>query len=503
MGKKPNVLFIMTDQQRADTIASLGNSHIHTPNLDRLARRGISFSKAYSNCPVCVPARYVIRTGREPSTIGIYSNSAPQLRESQPEKMEDRCGPYLARSMKKMGYRTFGIGKFHSSPWNEDLGYDVHIHSEEMYGSQKQREMDGFASFIAKEHPEFDYVETLMGERTEMYYMPQMSPQPAESTVESWAADRAVEQIKKDDEQPYFGLVSFIGPHPPLAPPLPFNRMYDPDRMPNPEKGTKEIDEMDEQIGWMNHAVFAEEINNPHARMLKSRYYGEISFIDQCLGKILDAVDASEDPDNTVICFFADHGDHMGDHGGWQKESFFDASCRIPFLVSWPNKLPSETISQELVSLVDLFGIATEAAGAPETRDGINVFKMLEGGEAPREYLSGLYEAPGSRLFKIMVRDKDWKYIFMANGGREQLFNMTQDPNEKQQLINENPEVAKLMRDRAVSILKESGLQKALDGDSLKKFPFSPRKLQRIYQFDSSRGVTGFPEKPEDALASL
>ena len=118
-------------------------------------------------------------------------------------------------------------------------GMSSHLHSEELYGSPDQRRRDGFAGWIERQHPEFDYIEMLMGERTEMYYMPQVSPLPADLTVERWAADRAVEQIQVKDDRPYFGFVSFIGPHPPFAPPLPFNRMYDPDRMPDPVRGDR------------------------------------------------------------------------------------------------------------------------------------------------------------------------------------------------------------------------------------------------------------------------
>jgi len=172
----PNILFVMTDQQRFDTIAALGNTGIYTPNLDRLVRRGLSFTRAYSTCPVCVASRYTIRTGRREPVTGIYANMRPDLVAGQPEAMEERCGPYLARTLRSRGYRTFGIGKFHASPWDEDLGYDVHLHSEELYGSPEHRSRDAYAAFIAREHPEYDFIECLMGERTEMYYMPQMSP---------------------------------------------------------------------------------------------------------------------------------------------------------------------------------------------------------------------------------------------------------------------------------------------------------------------------------------
>ncbi len=498
--EQPNILFVMTDQQRFDTIAALGNRHIYTPNLDRLVERGVTFTQAYSTCPVCVAARYTLRTGYQPPTTRIFSNRRSAPVAGQPEAMEDRCGPYLARTMQRLGYRTFGIGKFHTQPTYEDLGYDVHLHGEEMYATPEERRRDAYASWIAREHPAYDFVETLMGERTEMYYMPQMSPQPARVTVESWAAERAVEQIHARDGRPYFGFVSFIGPHPPFAPPLPFNRMYDPDRMPNPVRGDLATDRMDEQIPWMNHLIWAEDINDSHARVLKARYYGEISFIDWCLGRILDAVDARGDAENTLICFFADHGDHLGDHHAWQKESFFEAACHVPYLLSWPARLPRDTRRDDLVCLTDLFGIATHAAGATETRDGIDVLGLLAGESPPRDAVIGMYEEPGTPHFKVMARDRQWKYIFMANGGREQLFDLASDPNELQNCAASRPDVAVRLRAVATQACDTPGARDALDAHGLRAFEYRDRPRERIYQFDRSRGVTGFPDRPQDVL---
>ena len=500
---KPNVLYVMTDQQRFDTIAALGNEHIYTPNLDRLVRRGVTFANAYSTCPVCVPARYTIRTGCEPPTTRVFSNRRSDPVQGQAATMEGRCGPYLPRTMSRLGYRTFGIGKFHTQPWNEDLGYEVHLHSEEMYGSPEQRLADGYAGWIAREHPQFDYIEALMGERTEMYYMPQVSPLPQELTVERWAADQAVEQIDADDDRPYFGFVSFIGPHPPFAPPLPYSRMYDPDRMTNPSRGSIEVDHMDEQIPWMNRLIWADDLNDSHARVLKARYYGEISYIDDCLGRILDAVEARQDADNTLICFFADHGDHLGDHRAWQKESFFEQAAHIPFLLSWPKQLPMDEKRDDIVCLTDLFAIATGAAGATETRDGVDVLGAIEGSTPPRPYLIGMYGEPGTPTFKVMVRDAEWKYVFLANGDREQLFSMTEDPMELENRANSMSGVATSMREIAASACRMPGAQDALDGAGLKTFPYQERPRNRIYQFDRSRGVSGFPDRPEDVLRTF
>jgi choline-sulfatase len=498
---QPNVLFIMTDQQRFDTIAALGNSDIYTPNLDRLAHRGVSFTNAYSSCPVCVPARYTIRTGCEPHTTRIFQNGRPQLLAGQPPSMTARCGgAYLAQTMKTLGYRTFGVGKFHTQPWNEQVGYDVHLHSEELYGTPEQRRGDAFANWIATAHAEYDFIEGLMGERTEMYYMPQMSPMPASVTVEGWAASRAVEQIGVSDSRPYFGFVSFIGPHPPIAPPIPFNRLYDPDRMSNPARGEREVDHMDEQIPFMNYAIWAEDVNDSHARVVRARYYGEITYIDDCIGRILDAVEKRGDAENTLICFYSDHGDHLGDHTAWQKETFFDVSCHVPFLLSWPAKLAAGKRCGELTALTDLFGIATTAAGKPQLRQGVDALGVIEGTAKPRTDLFGYYGEPGTPLFKIMVRNGAWKYIFMANGGREQLFNLQEDPRELTNAVSTHSEVAGRMRATATKACDRAELREAMDGGGLRAFPFRARELKRIYQFDRSRGVTGFPKRPEDVL---
>ena len=502
MANRPNILFIMTDQQRFDTIAALGNEQVYTPNYDRLVRRGVTFTNAYSTCPVCVPARYTIRTGCEPPKLRIFTNGHSDPTPGQAATIEGRCGDYLPRTLQKLGYRTFGIGKFHTQPWDEDLGYEFHSHSEELYGSPDQRSRDGFAGWIAREHPEFDYIEALMGERTEMYYIPQVSPLPAELTVERWTADRAVEQLEQHDDRPYFGFVSFVGPHPPFAPPVPFNRMYDPDRMPGPVRGDPATDHMDEQIPWMNHIIWAEEINDPHARVLKARYYGEISYIDDCLGRILDAVEAHGDADDTLICFFSDHGDHLGDHRAWQKESFFEQAAHIPFLVSWPAQLPADARREDLVCLTDLFGIATHAAGATEIRDGIDVLGVVDGTAPPRDAIIGMYGEPGTPVFKIMVRDAAWKYIFFANGGGEQLFDMQNDPQELHNVVADYPDVTQKLRARAGAACDVPGAADALDAAGLRTFPYRDRPRNRIYQFDRSRGVAGFPERPEDALNS-
>jgi len=488
---RPNVLYIMCDQFRFDCIAALGNPIVRTPNLDRLAARGAVFENAYSTCPVCVPARYTIRTGREPAVTGCYWNAVPEAMDGQAENMEARCGDYLARTMSRLGYRTFGVGKFHAHPDPyEDLGYEIQMHTEELWDTQECRMKDAYASFMHREHPEYDHIHQLHGERTNMYYVPQMSPFPPELTVEGFVAGKAVQQLEKDDKRPYFGFVSFVGPHPPCAPPAPYHMLYDPDDIPNPILGDPETDHMDEEIPTMNYSIWADGINDFGARNLRSRYLAEITYIDDCIGKILDAVEQRGDGDNTLIAFFSDHGDGLGDHHMWQKENYFEQATRVPFLVSWPGQITPGR-RQDLVCLTDLFGLATAAAGAEEIRDGISLWNVLQGGEG-REHLFAVHGKPGTLYFKCMVRMGDWKYIFMANGDREQLFNLKEDPME---LVNRAQEGCGAFRRIAENECRRAGLRAALEDGHMRTFPFRQWSRNRIRQFDRSFGEYDFTTK--------
>ena len=270
--------------------------------------------------------------------------------------------------------------------------------------------------------------------------------------------------------------------------------------MPDLVYGSVEEDHLDEEIPFMRYAIWADAINPALARIVKARYYGEISYLDHCLGRILDAVEARPNSENVLICFFSDHGDLMGDHHGWQKQNFFEAACRVPFLLSWPALLPAGAMRDELISLADLFGIATEAAGECDVREGTNVLKMLRGECAPRDYLIGMVEPPGSHDFKLMVVTDEWKYIFMANGGREQLFNLRRDPKELSNCVASDSKIRNDLHALGVQACQVPGAMDALDSDELRTFPFRERPRTRIYQFDQSRGVVGFPDAPQNAL---
>jgi choline-sulfatase len=482
---QPNILFVMTDQQRFDTISALGAPIVRTPNLDRLVARGIACTNAYTTCPVCVPTRYTMMSGCEPSSTEWLTNWAPAT------SVRARCGPYLPEVLATRGYRTWGLGKFHTEPRLEPLGFDLQEYSEELWPTEQEFLADDYVTWLRARAPAFHHLEQVHGERTDMYYVPQLRPMPQELCVESWLTGRALEEMKRSDPRPWFGLVSFVTPHPPVAPPIPYNRRYNPDEMPNPVLGDPAVDAADDYLGWMNHAVWAEDISAGQARQIRARYYGSIEFVDDCIGRILDAVEQRPDADNTLICFFSDHGDHLGDHRAWQKESFFEASCRVPFLVSWPRRLPAGQRFNGLTALTDLLGLVSSASGEPVLRDGQNLLASIRGETAARESLIGLYGTPGTRLFKCMVRREQWKYIWLANGGRELLFNLETDPSETHNVIATEPTVAARLRAEAEGTLAAREFTRAaLDGPKFRALPFAPFPRQRIKQF--ARGITDF-----------
>jgi arylsulfatase len=343
-----------------------------------------------------------------------------------------------------------------------------------------------------REHPEYSHVEQLHGERTDMYYMPQTSPFPKELKVEAFVADKVIDLLDQKDDRPWFGFVSFVGPHPPFTPPIPYNRMYNPDSMTNPVVGQPETDLMDEQLVWMNRLIWADEINDFLARGAKSRYYGQISFIDACIGRILDKVESMDDPDNVLICFFSDHGDHLGDHRSWQKESYYEQATHIPFLLSLPKRYEGNTQCESLVCLTDLFAIATAVSGDCETRDGNNIIGMLDGTVLPRDFLFACYGRPGTPLFKFMVRFGEYKYIFISNGNRRQLFNLKNDPNELNNLADIEVEKLNELHETAHGYAYRQGLYQAFDGDNFKIYPYTQRPFERINQMSYDLGVTDF-----------
>ena len=449
MSTKPSVLLIHCDQLRADVLGCYGHPFVKTPNLDRLASRGAVFENAYTQTPVCVPARQNLLTGRHSWELDLLEN------RPEPEGKF----PHLAELLGEAGYQTIALGKMHFHPARTSHGFQVMELSEEI---PRRREDDEYLGYLAGKG--FGFVREPHGQRHETYYEPQVSALPAEHTTTAWTAERGAAHLRRcaQEKQRFFCKVGFIKPHPPFEPPAAFARMYDPKELPEPPRCAEDLDPKDHYLLLQDKSKWRERTADDKMECLRSRYYGLVTFIDQEIGQICDALDESDVWDETLVVFTADHGELLGDHYHWGKRSFFEGSARIPLLMVWPGHVPAGVRLAGPVVTQDLFTTILSACevGCPDGVYGVDLLGGVRGEASwPRRSVVGEYgflEGPGggsrspasqgarrAPSLKFMWREDNWKYIYMVNGRREQLFDLSQNRDEVEDLAEKRPDLCR------------------------------------------------------------
>ncbi|NJL31350.1 MAG: sulfatase-like hydrolase/transferase [Phycisphaerales bacterium] len=418
---QPNILFLFTDMQRADTIHALGNAVIQTPNLDRLVREGTSFTNAYSPCPVCVPARCCMHYGLYPQKTGLFDNG---------KMMEDNGASY-PQVLGEHGYRTHAIGKCHFTPEHRALrGYQSRQIQEEI---QSKPESDDYIAWLRDNN--YDYYES-HGARGEMYYIPQISSLPAHAHPTQWIGDESVRHIRENSGkgQPWLLFSSFIHPHPPLAPPKPWHRLYRSPDMPMPI-----VPEHSQELQvWINrnqnrYKYRDRGIDDNLVRLIKAYYYACISFVDYQIGRIMHELEATGQLENTLVLFASDHGEFLGDLNCFGKRSMHDASARVPMIIRFPQRYPAGTRCDTAVSLVDIYPTILAACGITQQNiklDGIDVASVVSGAQDRRTVFSQFRTAAEGIYMAV---NRDWKYVYSAGDIKEFFFDRQSDP---QELIN-------------------------------------------------------------------
>lgn len=416
-----NILHLFTDQQRFDAIAAHDNPHIKTPHIDRLVREGVSFQRAYSPSPECVPARACMITGRYPGRTGCHSNA-----EAMPPESE---GSFMQR-LRDAGYRTHGIGKCHFSPDVHALrGFQTRETQEEI---PKTREEDDYARQLVDKG--YDWVMEPHGIRGEMYYIPQPSLLPEHEHPTHWVGTHSVAFIedRKDPDQPWYLYSSFIHPHPPFAPPVPWHKLYRGPDMPLPDIP----EDLDELVCFINRQQNRYKYRDYGGadlnliRQMRAFYYACVSFIDKQVGRILEALETSGQLDQTLILFAADHGEYLGDYNCFGKRGMHDVSARIPMIARWPDGALAGCRPDTAASLVDFAPTFLEAAEidfTPEDFDGIPL-RSIADGSAERKQVFSQYNRAENGLY--MAVESDWKYIYSAPDQKEYLFHLAEDPKE-------------------------------------------------------------------------
>ena len=461
---RPNILLLLTDQQRFDTIAALGNPVIKTPNLDRLVREGAVFERAYTPSPECVPARCSLHYGQYPLNTNCYSNGY-----SMPE---DGRKSYVD-ALTEAGYRTHGVGKTHFSPKYQDMrGYQTRDMQEEVMSKGG----DDYVKYI--EDVGYGHVFEPHGARGEMYYMPQPSALPVKHHPTNWVADRAIDFIESQEaeDDPWYLTASFIHPHPPFAPPSPWHKLYRAIDMPLP-KVPEDYESLQILVNKrQNRTKYRDQgYDNNHIRCMIAYYYACISFIDYQVGRILDTLEKQGQLDNTLIVYTSDHGELLGDYRSYGKRSPHDSAMRIPMLCRHPETFKEGTRSQLPVSLIDLAPTFLRAGQADESAldlDGIALQDASSGQTDREEMFSQLGHADRATY---SITTQDWKYVYSVGDRKELLFDLKHDPGETRNKAN-TPfirDVQGELKSRLIAFLKDGGEEAAVEGNDWKQYPIA------------------------------
>jgi arylsulfatase A-like enzyme len=472
----PNLLVIMTDQQRFSALSCAGNGILKTPNIDRLAREGAMFQTAITPCPVCVPARTSILTGKSMHGTSVTGNAAAT--DTQLD-----CGPSFDNLLAGRGYRTEYYGKYHS-PYRLALTYKNKV----TYAGAK---VEGAPS----EHKQYlDYLDKhsparplrpgeVMSKDFERPYVPAIldghitdpGAEPGQGEVYGWlqvpkehshaayTVNQTIDALNGMGKGP-FSLTCSIGPpHPPFLNVSPYWGMYPASDMPLPKNFRHDMKwspYRDRQAHMRKYQV----PENVKAGL--SIYYGMVKEVDDNVGRLLARLDELGLTGNTLVVFTADHGEMMGSHGMGSKMVFYEESVHVPLLLRFPGKIKPGVTIPTPVSTMDLFATLLDYLGsAAPQREGYSLRPLLGAqGESLPDYR--VSEWAGENVPNFMVRTQDWKLIMAKNPAsraQDALFHLKEDPYEMTNLLGEPPDRLKYrkqadeMKDRLLSWLGRAG----------------------------------------------
>lgn len=482
MPSRPHILLLLTDQQAASTLGCHGNPAVTTPQVDRLAAEGVRFDCNTSNCPVCMPARASLLTGRSPEAHGVFRNGF----DLDPARL-----PLFSTFLRDSGYRTVWTGKHHwrcqlDAPPPTDtpyFGFDQHhLTDDNQIGpyfdwicaqGDLYREMvlGTLFNLPRPDHPWWhrrDYLspEAIAAARRK-HIEPRMpstdksinywlSPLPDELTQNAWIADCAIDTIQShsNPDQPLFLAASFVDPHDPYNPTEKFAASVDPALVPPPKNRPGEHDtspphyqryvRAQTEHAWVNRVV---RQTPDEWRALRTAYFAKVNAVDHHVGRILAALETRGLADDTLVVFTSDHGDMMGDHGMITKGDFhYDACIRTPLVVRPPRALrttPGRVVTRP-TSLLDLAPTFLAAAGLGPPPDllleGENLLPVLTGESEPRrefavvEIFATVDGTHHPDQWAKTLRNSKWRYTWFPGDLYGQLFDLESDPDEFENL---------------------------------------------------------------------
>lgn len=443
MNKKPNILWICTDQQRFDSLGCYGNPYVRTANLDRLAAEGVLFENAFSQSTVCAPSRGSFLTGRYPRTVGLRKNG-------QNIPGDERL---VTKLLHDAGYTCGLAGKLHLTACFPKVNHGT-----------ERRIDDGYDMFHWSHHPKEDwptneYSQWLRAKGKTFVSRPVEGSKyvvygpDAEDHQAAWCAEKAIHfmEAHADKEQPWLFSVNIFAPHHPFDPPESYMRRYldKLEHIPLPnytdgEPDTKtSFQRTDHRGAYGNPKLYPfHQMTDSDHRYLRAAYWAMVDLIDVQVGRMMDALERTGQLDNTIVIFMSDHGELLGDHGVYLKgPHFYEPSVHVPLIVSWPGRFKQGVRVPALVELIDIAPTLLEAAGLDmyAGMQGMPLTKLLTGeaSEHRDDIYCENYETRSSKLGKgygLMVRDRTHKIVIYDTRDEGELYDLAADPTESANL---------------------------------------------------------------------
>lgn len=409
----PNVLLITVDHWFGRLLGCAGHPVVQTPTLDALAAAGTRYTRAYSESPVCVPARRSLMTGTAPRTHGdrLFQQDLPMPGL-----------PTLAQIFRDNGYQAYGVGKLHVFPQRSRIGFDDVLLSEE--GRTQWGVVDDYERFLAANgYAGLAYAHGMSNNQ----YTSRPWHLPEAMHVTQWAARSMAEIItRRDPTRPALWYLSFVAPHPPLTPPAAYLDLYAPDEIDDPIVGewTAKDDGAPAQLRRQRHAHDPDGLRAAEARAAKRAFYAQCTYVDHQLRFVIGTLREQGVLDDTVILFTSDHGDMLGDHRLWAKRLFYEKSANVPMILvgdTASGRVPAGGVDDRLAGLQDVMPTLLGLAGI-EVPAGVEGVSMVDGA---RDHLYGEY-GEGAEATR-MVHDGRYKLIYYPMGNVVQLFDVEHD----------------------------------------------------------------------------
>jgi len=441
--RRPNFVFVITDQQRFDTISALGAEHVDTPNLDRLVTEGTAFTRTYVTAPSCAPSRASLFSGLYPHTTGVLRNDEP-WHHSWVERLGDA------------GYHCTNVGKMHTYPYEASVGFH-----ERHVVENKDRDTPRLPFYLdtwdkalwargVRKPSRVTYAEREdYAERLGAF---EWEP-PADLHADVFVGSLAAMWLDRwRGDRPFFLQVGFPGPHPPYDPTPEALDAYRDRDVPMPHRSPEDLEsapqamkDLRAQHMAVDHdaVVHLAEPTEEQMRRQRRHYYANVSMIDEQVGVLLDALEARGVLEDTVVVFTSDHGDCLNDHGLSQKWSMYEGSVHVPAIVWAPGRVRAGQVLDGLTAHMDLGPTVLELAGleVPEWMEAESLVPALSGEAYPgREHAFSEHARDrilsGTAMMTMAVRD-DWKLVEYLDPDEGQLFHLGDDPGEMRDLYDD------------------------------------------------------------------